>query len=143
VARDSPPENIDGSEARYVEQLADVYEERWPGIDRAGIAADERSRTNFQRQRIRFFEAEALRAYARDSVPPGTFEEFQDAIYSGVVDAADQDHGSGWTRMNSVLSLAGQLNLQAYALVAVAEQDDLKGVCHQLANEDRLTWKSS
>lgn len=140
--REPLPDEVGASETRYVEQLADVYEERWPGIERSAIATDDRSRAHFVRQRFRFFEAESLRAYAREGVPPGTFERFQDAIHSGVVDMAEQDHDTGWGRMNSVLSLAGQLNLQAYALVAVAEQEDLKGVCHQLANEDRLRWSS-
>lgn len=139
-ARDKPPQDIGPTEARYIEQLADVYEERWPGIDRSSIATDERTKSNLVRQRFRFFEAESLMAYARDSVPPGTFKRFQDAILSGVVDVAEQDHDTGWARMTSVLTVAGQLNLQAYALVAVAEQEDLKGVCHQLANDDRIHW---
>jgi len=138
----NPPTDVDPQEARYVEQLLDVYEERWAEtFVRDEVNEDTRTKTHFQRQRVRFFEAEALHAYARDSVPPGTFEHFQEAILSGVIDTVEADHQNGWARLSGALSAAGQLNLASHALIAVASQDDLKGVCHQLANDNRLTWR--
>lgn len=134
------PDAVEANEAHYVEKLVAVYQERWPGVDPEQVHSDERTGRHFRHQRVRFFEAEALKAYARDSVPAGTFERFQDAIYSGVIDEAESTHPSGWERLNRVLTVAGQLNLQSHALIAKAGQDDLKGVCHQLANDDRLDW---
>ena len=78
--------------------------------------------------------------YARDSVPPGTFDKLQDDIHSGVIDTAEADHGTGFDRLTSVLSLVGQLDLSRHTLITVTEIDDRKGICHQLANADRLTW---
>lgn len=136
-----PPAVVDSSESNYVGHLLDVYEERWGGsFDRAAVGTDPRSQKHFERQRVRFFEAESLRAYARDSVLPGTFEKFQDAILSGIEDVLDADHPNGWTRLTTALTTAGQLNLASHALVVRAEQDDLKGVCHQLANDNRIVW---
>ncbi|MCJ1688633.1 ABC-three component system protein [Rathayibacter sp. VKM Ac-2927] len=134
------PDTIEAHEAHYVGKLTAVYRERWPHLDADQVHRDERTGRHFRRQRVRFFEAEALKAYARDSVPTGTFERFQDAIYSGVIDEAEASHPSGWERLTRVLTVAGQLNLQSHALIAKASQDDLKGVCHQLANDDRLDW---
>ena len=134
------PSQVEESEAGYVEQLMSVYEERWQDFDRGAVESDARTADHFRRQRVRFFEAESLRGYARDSVPPGSFTRFQDAIFSGVIDIAELDHPSGWERLQRVLAASGQLSLQSHALVAVAEQDDLKGVCHQLANDARLSW---
>lgn len=136
-----PPTAVDSSESNYIGHLLDVYEERWgESFERSAVGTDPRSQKHFERQRVRFFEAESLRAYARDSVLPGTFERFQDAILSGVEDVLDADHPDGWTRLTSALTIAGQLNLTSHALVVRAEQDDLKGVCHQLANDNRIAW---
>ena len=138
------PIQVDTSESKYINHLLDVYEERWgKSFDRGAASKDPRSQKHFERQRVRFFEAESLHVYARDSVLPGTFEKFQDAILSGVEDALDGDHPDSWARLTSTLTAAGQLNLASHALVLRAEQDDLKGVCHQLANDDRIVWVRS
>ena len=138
---DTVPDSVQAVETRYVQHLVDAYEERWSDEFTPEIAmTDDRSRTHFQRQRIRFFQAESLRAYARDAVLPGTFERFQDVIFNGVIATVEQDHSDGYARLQAALSIAGQLTLSAHSLIAVAGQDDLKGVCHQLANEDRLKW---
>lgn len=136
-----PPAQVGIAELAYVSQLVAVYGEKWnETFTSTSATADGRTQQHFERQRVRFFEAESLRAYAKDSVLPGTFERFQNAILSGVEDVLDDEHPNGWSRMASALTVAGQLNLASHALVTRAEQDDLKGVCHQLANDGRLQW---
>ena len=98
---------------------------------------------HFRRQRISFYNAEALRLYARDSVPEGTFEALQDDIHAGVVEIAESEHASGMDRLSEVLTASGQLDLSSHTLVSASRLDDRKGICHQLANEDRLTWMGS
>lgn len=78
--------------------------------------------------------------YARDSVPDGTFELLQGDVYSGVIDTAEADHASGLDRLRAVLTQSGQLDLGAHALISVSRIEDRQGICHQLANADRLTW---
>lgn len=138
----APPETIAQGETRYVEQLIGVYSEKRP--DQAFVAStvgeDPEFGKHFRRQRIRFYQAESLRLYARDSVPEGTFESLQEDIHSGVVDVVDAEHPTGYARLSHVLSLVGQLDLSAHALISVSSMDDRKGVCHQLANEDQLVW---
>lgn len=137
-----PPEDIAHHETRYLEQLLAVYSELHPDqeFDVATLATDGRVGHHFQRQRTSFYKAESLRLYARDQVPPGTFEKLQDDIYSGVIDLAEADHPNGFARLGSVLSHVGQLDLNRHKLITVSDNDDRKGVCHQLANVDRLTW---
>jgi hypothetical protein len=96
----------------------------------------------FRRHRENFYKAEALRVYARDSVPPGTFERLQDDIHSGVIDVVEDHHATGLRRLTSVLSLVGQLDLSRHRLISVVEIDDRQGMCHQLANVDRIQWMS-
>ncbi|WP_157579881.1 MULTISPECIES: ABC-three component system protein [unclassified Plantibacter] len=139
---DAPPEQVQESELRYVEQLAAVYDTEWPsaGITAANVSVNEKSAKQFLRQRVRFYSAEALRRYARDSVPDGTFEKLQLDLLEGVIDIADSSHESPLTRLNAVLQSAGQLDLSAHALISVATQHDRRGICHQLANSESLSW---
>src|ERR1022692_1525685 len=137
-----PPENVTEHETRYVGQLLAIYTERHPGydFDTRTLAANPNVGRHFQRQRETFYKAESLRLYARDSVPPGTFGRLQDDIYSGVIDTAEADHDSGYSRLSRVLSQVGQLDLNRHTLITVSDIDDRKGICHQLANADRLVW---
>ncbi|MGW5647981.1 ABC-three component system protein [Saccharopolyspora sp. NPDC003762] len=137
-----PPQNYAAHESRYLEQLLEVYVERHPGrvIGLELVADDPKLGKHFRRQRLAFYKAESLRVYARDSVPEGTFEKPQEDIYSGVIDTAESDHPDGYARLSSVLSQVGQLDLNRHKLITVTDNDDRKGICHQLANDDRLTW---
>jgi len=81
-----------------------------------------------------------LRVFARDSVPPGTFESLQDEIHSGVVDVAEADHVDRFERVKAVTRAARQLGLTSNALLSCAKATDRDGICHQLANEDKLLW---
>lgn len=139
---DPPPADIAEHETRYVEQLLAVYAERHPDheFDIHTLAGDDKMGRHFRRQRVSFYKAESLRVYARDSVPPGTFEKLQDDIHSGVIETAEADHPSGFARLTSVLSQVGQLDLNRHTLITRSDNDDRKGICHQLANSDRLTW---
>ncbi|MGY2127378.1 ABC-three component system protein [Blastococcus sp. SYSU DS0617] len=139
-----PPVDVAPHETRYVSQLFSVYCEKHPEEDLSvdSLAFNARIGQHFQRQRESFYKAESLRVYARDSVPPGTFDKLQDDIHSGVIDTAEADYGTGFERLSNVLSLVGQLDLSRHTLIAVTEIDDRKGICHQLANVDRLTWSS-
>ena len=138
------PSELASHETRYVQQLIDVFSERYPDEVLAAdtISSNSRVGEKFRRHRETFYKAESLRVYARDSVPPGTFEKLQDDIHSGVVDLVESEHDCGHTRMAAVLSLVGQLDLNRHRLIAVAENDDRKGICHQLANVDRIVWVS-
>ncbi|QIM22184.1 hypothetical protein G7075_15295 [Phycicoccus sp. HDW14] len=138
-----PPEQVAPHEARYVEQLVEVYREQ--STDGAQsheeLCADPSNADHFMQQRISFYSAEALRLHARDSVPEGTFEGLQDDVFSGVVDVADQPHETGLDRLREVLIAVTKVQLDGHsALLSVSRMNDRKGICHQLANIDRLTW---
>lgn len=137
----APPEHAP-EEARYVQQLLDVYCEKWG----CSATSPDEARThpkagrNLQRQREAFYRAEQLRIFARDSVPPGTYESLQEGVYSGVVEVEEDDFATGYDRLKAVLAAARDMQLGSNVLLQVVDPDDRKGICHQLANEDRLTW---
>lgn len=132
-------------EAVYVKKLVDVYSEQDPEScsDVDSVSAHAKYGPHFQRQREAFYSAEGLRLYARDSVPSGTFEMLQDDVYNGVIDIVDANHPSGLDRLRAVLTHSGQLDLGAHRLISISTLKDRQGICHQLANADKLTWVDS
>lgn len=142
-ATGSLPADIAPVESRYVAQLLDAYgEHKKVAIpDVKSLKAHAKLSEHFGRQREAFYHAESLRVFARDTVPEGTFESLQDDIHGGVVDVCDDDHADGFVRVLAVTKAARELQLTSNALLTCAKPKDRDGICHQLANEDRLTWK--
>ncbi len=137
-----PPSEIAPAESRYVGQLLDAYADHkkqdvpdinalktWPPLN-----------DHFMRQREAFYHAESLRVFARDSVPEGTFESLQDDIHSHVIDVHDAEHPDGYARVRMVTQAAREVQLTSNPLITCAKPKDRDGICHQLANEDRLRW---
>ncbi|MDN4163362.1 ABC-three component system protein [Nocardioides abyssi] len=136
-----PPSSVGGDEARYVSQLMAVYSERHGTAFEPDAAAEHPEvGEHFQRQREAFYCAEALRVFARDQVQPGTFEALQKELFSGVVEIEQLDHANGWERLGRVLHAATTVDLSANGLHQVTLATDKKGMCHQLANDDKLRW---
>lgn len=129
-------------EAIYIKKLVAIYAEQDPAscIDVTSSAKHKIYGSHLQRQRESFYSAEALRLYARDAVPDGTYELLQEDIYHGVIDTAEADYATGMERLRAVLIQSGNLDLGAHTLISRSRMEDRKGICHQLANADSLTW---
>lgn len=78
--------------------------------------------------------------FARDTVPAGTFESLQEDIYTGVIDTHVATHADGYVRVCAVTKAARDLQITSNVLIMRAKPQDRDGICHQLANEDRLQW---
>lgn len=138
---ESPPQTVHPDELVYLTKLVDAYQERYLTVD--SIAAAEvhtKAGAHLQRQRESFFRAEALRNFARDRVLPNTFEGLQNELFDAVIETAEAEHSDGLERLRHTLEQAVNAQLSANALIQVTEPADRRGVCHQLANDDRLTW---
>jgi hypothetical protein len=127
-----------------VVELRKVYAEECDDDlrDSSTLAGHPKFGKHFKRQRLSFYSAEALRMDVRDAVPEGTFERLLDDVHAGVVETIDGEHGSGMSRLTAVLNHAPLLDLGAHPLVSLARPLDRKGICHQLANDSRVTWTS-
>lgn len=139
---ESPPVFPTISESRYIRQLLDAYGDHLgtPLHDTSALIIHSNLERDFRRQRERFYHAEALRNFARDTVPEGTFHALQDEIYHGVVDITDIIHPNGYERMKATVTQASTVALTANPLASVVRSQDRQGICHQLANDDRLQW---
>ncbi len=139
---EAPPAAPTSYESRYIRKLLDAYGDHLgaPLHDTNALVAHSILERDFRRQRERFYHAEALRNFARDTVPEGTFDELQDEVYHGVVDVTDATHSNGYERMKATVAQASTIALTANPLASVTKSQDRQGICHQLANEDRLKW---
>lgn len=137
-----PPVVPEASESRYIRQLLDAYGDHLGTSlhDMSALVAHSKLEKDFRRQRERFYHAEALRNFARDTVPDGTFDDLQDEVYHGVVDVTDATHPNGYERMKATVVQASTVALTSNPLASVTKSQDRQGICHQLANEDRLKW---
>lgn len=137
-----PPEAPADTESRYIRQLLDAYGDQLMVTISDPVALDAHApiKRDFLRQRERFYHAESLRNFARDTVPEGTFAALQDEVCHGVIDICEGRHPNGLERMRATLTQAAALSLTANPLSSVTKKQDCQGICHQLANEDRLTW---
>ncbi|MFI0487196.1 ABC-three component system protein [Actinomadura sp. 9N215] len=137
-----PPTQHSEVETRYIQQLVDVYRERFP----EAIAALEHvsdvasAAAHLKRQREAFYAAESLRVFARDATTPGHFERVMQDVYDMVIEVAECHYPDGWDRHAAVTSAAGVVQLTPTILTPFVEPNARKGVCHHLANQDRLIW---
>jgi hypothetical protein len=137
------PEQIAPEESRFVEQLLEAYSDYLS--KELGTATDltdhPQLKRHFERQRTHFYLAELLRNFTRDNIPEdGCFERLQEAIYDGVIDTAEGDHLNGFERVKKTVDAARVMQIDSHPLKECLEGYHGSGVCHQLANDNRLIW---
>ena len=138
-----PPEAIGPNEANYIRALLDAYAERVNcRIASALDLQDAELKKHFRRSRLEFYCAEALREFSKDVVPPGTFDALLDEVYSGIADVIEASHLDGYERLLAAVKQAKLLPLISNPLTTRVATPDKGGMCHQLANEQRVRWRS-
>ncbi|MEO3807149.1 ABC-three component system protein [Nonomuraea sp. B1E8] len=137
-----PPEQHSEFESRYVQHLLDVYRERYPDTisNLEHVSGVAEADAHLKRQRVAFYAAEALRLFARDATTPEYFEQVMEDVYDIVVEVADCSYPDGWERHGAVMNAAGSVQLTPTILTPFVQPSTRKGICHHLANKDRLVW---
>jgi hypothetical protein len=138
----APPNTPSAAESRYIRQLLDAYGDHVGSVLSGpdDLEPHKALEKDYLRQRERFYHAESLRNFARDTVPEGTFDALQDEVHQGVVDICEDAHNDGFARMKATLNQSTQIAITANPLAPATKTQDRQGICHQLANNDRLTW---
>jgi hypothetical protein len=135
------PTEVQPSESAYLGQLLDVYGEKngckFNNCDELAAEADLTADLKLQRER--FFQAEAFGRYYRDETEPGTVEDFVEDVFDAIDPVAKLQHPRGYDRLNSCLSQAAQVTAGGI-LAPHARPKTKQGVCHQLANTNRVYW---
>ena len=137
------PDEIAAMETRYVEQLLAAYGD-YLGSAIATVkdlGGQPKLNGHFNRQRTHFYLAELLRNFTRDGIDEeGCFERLQDTIFEGVVDVAESDYPNGFERVKKTIEAARIIQIDSHPLKECLEIYHRSGICHQLANADRLKW---
>lgn len=136
------PTLIQKNETTYVQELFNAYGSQ------SGTAYDTLEElelmpqfsNHFKRARISFHHAEQLRNFSRDSLPIDTFEDFQNEILSGIIDIVEDSHPDGFVKVKEVEKEARKITIASNPLKDVSIINDRSGVCHQLANNQKLKW---
>lgn len=142
-AADPAPPDQEAHEAVYVRKLLDAYNAKHGLALETLQQAREHAKVkgHFSRQREAFFHAESLWRFAQESVPEATYEAIETDLHDAVVEIEDRDYDHGYARLEAVLDAAViHKPNPANILAPVVKVIDLKGMCHRLANNHRLTW---
>jgi hypothetical protein len=138
----TPPAEIAAGETRYVRQLLGAYGDHLATtistVD--GLNANQGLREHFDRARQQFYIAETLRNFSRDTLQPGEYERLQNEFYSGIVDTVHAVHADGYVRVIETIKVAQALQVTSHPLVPRLKVGARGGICHQLANEDKVQW---
>ena len=139
----APPSEPTKTESLYLRKLFDAYGDHLgQGVTtKSELELHPELEDHYNRQRVLFYSAESLRNFARDRTPPRTFDALQEDVYLGVIDICETSHVDALERLRATITAAGGLDVSGNALVSVTRVPDKQGICHQLANDDRLTWK--
>jgi hypothetical protein len=137
-----PPVDPAPAEANYVRALLDAYGNHLKRDIRVidDLTIESELLEHFGDSRIEFYSAESLRAFSRDTLPPGEFEKVQDEVHSGIKDEIRAHHQDGFRRVVEVVKTARSLQLSAQALHSQVTVRDRGGICHQLANDQKVRW---
>lgn len=143
---ESPPSTIQKIEARYVSQLLEAYSDasnqEISTVDKLENHDDLYGR-HFNRSRERFYCAESLRVFSNDTLPQGEFEKLQNEIYDGVIDTVESEHDDAFKKVKATTNKATSLTIHSHPLKDCLRSNDKSGICHQLVNDDKLSWVSN
>ena len=137
-----PPDDPQGHELVYLKKLLGAYSDHanQPVTSIDDLKALPKLETHLRRSRGYFYTAEALARFSRDNLNPGAFESARQHVFDGVADATMGDHADGFQCVLAVTEAAAKLPLPKSDLEPYVAPADKKGICHHLANDDKLDW---
>ncbi|WP_421993985.1 ABC-three component system protein [Roseococcus sp.] len=139
----TPPSQAAAIENGYILQLfAVIGKELDIGVaGETDFAYSSQMSLLFKRSRITFYSAEGLRQLARDQMSDAAyFDTFLDGYAEGLFHAYTDPQIEGIRRLRATVLAAQSLQLAGHLLFNIAEPLDKEGVCHHLANANRITW---
>jgi hypothetical protein len=139
----SPPVAPTEYELVYIEALFDAYRDhlKLPTLSLSTLPNHQEIANHYVRSRERFYCAETIREFAKDSLPqPFTYEDVTNSVYDAVIEIERKQWSCGLTRVNEVTTAAGLLTITNSPLSGLLKPKSYQGACHQLANAKRLKW---
>lgn len=139
----APPSTVTAGEMGYVAQLFEVIGENLgtPVSQLSDFVDSDPHRRLFERSRITFYCAENLKELARDQMADTAyFETLVDEFFDGLYHICNDPADSGLKKLKSTIQAAQNLQLGGHALAPHIVANDREGICHHMANADRVRW---
>lgn len=135
------PDSIQKEEEIYINQLLEVYSEL-DGKNYSKVTEiDSQYIEHFEMQRTFYYTIESFRRAVRDSLPSmELFDQIEDTINQGINDITTDPTINGFTRLKNSLERTILMNLDSCQLKNYLKPNDKKGVCHRLANANKVRW---
>lgn len=136
-----PPPFVGTHETVYVNQLLQAYADHLdiPLTKISEISKHELVK-HFERSRREFYCAEGLREFSKDHLPIAEYERLKDQFLDALTDTIDSDHDDGYARVKATVKHSQLLQIDSHPLKECMNPSDRAGICHQLANEQRVEW---
>lgn len=129
---------------RYIEQLLEAYSDYTNQTikDLSDLEKNTELHEHFFRQREYYYWAEALNTFSRDQLPPGNtcFGDLMDEIYAKIIDISNEIYNSGYDNIKKTTKAAMDVIIHSNPLIGVLHTQDKAGICHHLADADKIIW---
>lgn len=138
-----PPSSVAAVETGYVTQLYKaIGQDLGMTVAHASDFAHlDALRRLFDRSRVTFYCAEGLKELARDQMADAAFfDTLLDEFSNGLYHNYNEPSLTGLQRLAGTVKAAQQLQLGGHILEPHVRANDREGMCHQMANEDRVDW---
>lgn len=139
---DMPPTVPTLFELQYIQQLLAAYADhlKTPVPDISSLNSHSNLVEHLHRSRTDYFMADSLNRFYRDQFPAGAFDHVVKHVFDGVIETAETDFPDALARVRETVKNAATLTLSQTEYTRYVEPGDKKGICHHLANDNKLRW---
>ena len=142
----TPPVDHKDYESKYIGHLVDAYNDVEGGeLINADKVDSCKYAKHFGRSREEFWLAESVRKMSEENCPGDRdeYKELQNDMLHHVADTHEADYKNAFERVKAVTAMATSLQKKDNRIISgELSSGELKGVCFQLSNEDKLIWKN-
>lgn len=137
-----PPKEIESNEVKYINKLLEAYREHLGNnlLSLDEVKSHSYINKHLNNSREEFFSAESLYNFSRDIFPDDTFENLKEEIYHYIENTIYGNYGDGFEKVKKVIEKAHDTPVTFSPLGECVRVRDKAGICHQLANEDKIDW---
>lgn len=142
-----PPITIAEDEFKYLDKILKAYSEnKGEQIDINELKKYSEFLDDFRRRRQEFYSAESLKRCIRDIfTSEDEFDILKKEMYSGICDFVENYFIDGLDKLKKTMHEATKVNLSISRIdndLHFVCNDDKKGICHHLANDDLIDWRT-
>lgn len=137
------PSDLQKHESNYIKHLLDAYSENFGHqVTETNIAG--KYVKHLSLSRANFYSAEEVKLASRQASPPDVdeFEHLKDNIEQHIGFDMLEEYKDGYDKVNHITAQAKLYDAETSLIKNILDSNSKAGICHHLANEDRLIWKT-